>query len=164
MPNVVGSPQWKAKIGKQAVNQAAPYVSPGQLPPAQAAQMSAVLPDVYGDNADPIQAPAYVPPPTRTSGSGRDTGESGGGGLGAPAPVFAAPATFTAEPAMVQPPAVVADAPASQVNVPGESFTTVGNPNTTFGGYERRRTSRGPKTSLSVTPEMIRRAATQRMG
>jgi hypothetical protein len=48
------------------------------------------------------------------------------------------------------------------VNVPGESFTTVGNPGA-FGSYERKRQNRGPRTGLSVTPEMIRRAAAQRL-
>lgn len=105
--------------------------------------------------------PAYTPPPTRISGSGRSTGESTG--MAAPPAVYAPPAQMTAPPAVVQPPAVFADANPSAVNTAGESFTSVGNPST-FGSYERRRQARGPKGGLSVTPEMIRRAAAQRLG
>jgi len=119
------------------------------------------------------RAAAYVKPPPvpvyRQSGSGRSTsdytGMSDGSGTGlAPVPAaFVPPESVTAAPAVVQPPAVVANATPSENNVPGESFTTVGSPGT-FGQLERRRASRGPKSGLSVTPEMIRRAAATRLG
>lgn len=102
----------------------------------------------------------------RTSGSGRNTSDVvGGGGASAPAvaPIFVPPEAVTAPPAVVQPPAVVAEAAPSETNVPGESFTTVGAPGS-FGAYERRRATRGPRSGLSVTPEMLRRAASQRLG
>jgi hypothetical protein len=104
-------------------------------------------------------------PVTRQTGSGRTgfAGNAGGGGMAPAAAQFIPPETITAPPVAVQPPAVVAEAPPSAVNVPGESFTTVGNPSA-FGTYERKRQNRGPKSSLSVTPEMIRRAAAQRLG
>ena len=153
----------KAAIGRQAISALPPYASPGQLPPDKAAFLSDQLPDVYGDNANPIQAPVYTPPPTRTSGSGRQTSDLADGGMAGPPAVYAPPAQMTAPPAVVQPPAITAAANPSATNVAGESFTTVGNPGT-FGGYERRRQSRGPRTGLSVTPEMIRSAAAQRLG
>lgn len=103
----------------------------------------------------------YIPP-VRTSGSGRTTSDAASSGPAVTGPI-AAPATYTAPPAVQEAPAVMAAANPSGVNVAGQSFTSVGNPST-FGGYERRRLARGPRTGLSVTPEMIRRAATQRIG
>lgn len=157
----------------------------------QAAQRTASAPRVY-ESADAIAAsPTLVGPDAaaaelaaretavqrmaeaakpkityRTSGSGRTTSDvtsGGGGSLATPPAVFVPPEAITAPPAVTQPPAVVAEAAPSEVNVPGESFTTVGTPGS-FGTYERQRFSRGPRTGLSVTPEMIRRAAAARLG
>ena len=76
---------------------------------------------------------------------------------------FVPPAQITAPPAAVQPPAVIADAGAGASNTAGESFSSIGTPGT-FGEYQRRRQSRGPRTGMSITPEMIKRAASQRLG
>lgn len=122
--------------------------------------------EIAAREAGAARLPIKPPPVYRQSGSGRQAEviSSGDGGGLAPTPsVFVPPESVTAAPAVMQPPAVVAEAPPSAVNVPGESFTTVGSPGS-FGEYERRRTSRGPRTGMSVTPEMIRRAAANRLG
>jgi hypothetical protein len=109
------------------------------------------------------QQPSMIAPssPGRVTGSGRTSAESVG--LAAAPSLFVPPESITAPPATVQPPAVVANATPSEVNVPGESFTSIGGPGS-FGSFERKRAVRGPRTGLSVTPEMIRRAAAQRLG
>lgn len=140
------------------------------IPPVESNVENARL-AAEAQTAPAVQAAlAPKPPPVvyRTSGSGRSTnqvvsGGSGGGGLAAPPAVFVPPEAVTAPPAVVQPPAVVAEAAPSETNVPGESFTSSGTPGT-FGAYQRQRLSRGPRTGLSVTPEMIRRAAAARLG
>lgn len=141
----------------------------GQLSADAAAMRANPAEEMAAINAAVERTAAAKPPPKPIlSGSGRTRGyESDGGGgvqaLAAPAPVFYSPESISAPPAQVMPPAVIADAGAGASNVAGESFTTVGNPST-FGGYERQRQSRGPRTGMSVTPEMIRRAASQRLG
>jgi hypothetical protein len=132
---------------------------------------------IAGSVAAPYQqtynvAPAYRPPTPvyQSTGAGRTrqigTSADSEGAGGSPAPVAAiadSPAVFNAPPAAMEPPAVIADANAGANNVAGESFTSLGN-NMTAGEYLRQRGSRGPKTGLSVTPEMIRRAAGNRLG
>ena len=121
--------------------------------------------------AVPVAPQNYAPPPTPIySGSGsRIRGYSGGGGGsgGGEAPVpsmFASPAAVSAPTAMVQPPAIVNPAGAGANNVAGESFETIGQGQGTYGQEQRRRQARGPMTGLSITPEMLRRAAGQRLG
>lgn len=117
-------------------------------------------------------APAYIPPPPPQqvfSGSGRSRGYVGGQGTGteaamAPAATFVPPAVAQAPTAAVMPPPEVNPAGPGAGNVAGESFDKVGAGSGTFGQEQRRRQARGPMTGLSVTPEMLRRAATQRIG
>ena len=58
-------------------------------------------------------------------------------------------------------PAVVA--PPSATNTAGGSFTSSGR-GMTAGQLERQRQSRGPRTGLSVTPEMLQAIARRRVG
>jgi hypothetical protein len=123
----------------------------------------------FAPEAAAAYGPTVTPYTPNLSGSGRDRGggSSGGGSGFGPAPAvaspYATPESFSAPAAAVQPPAVVAEAPPSQVNVPGETFTSTGGTGT-FGQYERQRQNRGPRSSVSMTPEMLRRAAAARMG
>ncbi|MET0785596.1 MAG: hypothetical protein ABWY25_02695 [Paenisporosarcina sp.] len=121
-------------------------------------------------NAAIARMNAWNSRPSYDSGGGGDYGGGGGGGSAAPAtmstPIEATvvpPAQIQAPPAAVQPPAVIANAGAGASNTAGESFSSIGNPST-FGEYQRRRQSRGPRTGMSITPEMIKRAASQRLG
>jgi len=149
-----------------AYRKAVPLARAIGLKPAAAAATEAHFTPTGAPTPPPVDipapAPVYAPPPTRTTGSGRSAA-IGGSGL-APVPAaFVPPESITAAPAVAQAPAVVAEAPPSAINVPGQSFTSVGTPGT-FGQMDRLRQSRGPTTGLSVTPEMIRRAAASRLG
>ena len=113
-------------------------------------------------------APAPPPPTPIYSGSGSrvrgySDGSGGGGGAVAPA-AYQAPAVYSAPAATVQPPAIVNPAGPGAGNVAGQSFETVGQGEGTYGQEQRRRQARGPMTGLSMTPEMLRRAAGQRLG
>ena len=131
-----------------------------RTPDAESAAINAAIERM---NAASNITPAPYVPPTRTSGSGRSTNDAVGSTMAAGPAAFAAPATYTAPPAMVEPPGAIAAAGAGAGNVEGASFTSIGTPGS-FGEYERRRQARGPRTGMSVTPEMIRRAASQRLG
>ena len=156
----------QARQAAQAPVGITPLAEPG-LSAAFAPETNTAFEQEAQRQAAAAEAKRLATPIYRQSGSGRQAESRGTVGsptsLATPPAVFVPPEAITAPPAVTQPPAVVAEAPPSEVNVPGESFTTVGSPGS-FGAYERRRTARGPSTGLSVTPEMIRRAASQRLG
>lgn len=130
----------------------------GRLSPAQQAVVNATVasnPQAYGS-----PAPAPAPAPLVNSAPAQS----------APAPPPPAPSVFEAAaaanppPAVVQPPSVATGTNAGTGNVAGEAFNTIGKGTGTFGQELRRRQARGPLTGLSMTPEMLRRAAAQRIG
>lgn len=102
------------------------------------------------------------------SGSSGPSGFSGGGTaqpnttpiIAAPPPVpqINRPAPTAAPMATPQ-----VTAQASGQNVAGNSFTSTGNGGGTFGQFQRQRQNRGPQNSGSVTPEMLRRIAAERI-
>jgi hypothetical protein len=73
------------------------------------------------------------------------------------------PVQIAAAQAAYQPP-VTNTAGAGAGNVGAGSFTSVGRGQGTFGQEQRRRLARGPMSGLSITPEMVRRAAMRRLG
>ena len=93
-------------------------------------------------------------------------GNSGGGGASvapapAPPPPAPAPQTATSVPTPEAPQPVVANAGAGALNTLGDSFTSTGGGGT-YGQFERQRLNRGPRSTTSVTPEMLMRIARQR--
>jgi len=105
--------------------------------------------------------------PAEVGGGGNTGGgggyNTGGGGGGNPPtvspPVVATPTTPTVT--TPAPPIVSPTNPNGPTNV--RTFTSTGRPGT-YGAFQRQRLNRGPRTGLSVTPEMLRRIAAQRIG
>lgn len=83
----------------------------------------------------------------------------------APAPIVTPPKVATAAPKPAvkppaKPPTKTATGPKSNVG----TSKTAGGRKSTYGQFKRQRNARGPRSGLSVTPEMLRRAAAQRLG
>ena len=95
------------------------------------------------------------------SSGGSSAGYGGGAYSGGGMPVTGPAAVTTAPAPQVAPPPPVTSGPGAPIA--GQSFTKVGSPGT-WGSFERQRRNRGPVTGLSITPEMLRRAASQRIG
>lgn len=126
---------------------------------ALTAPIAKVTPKAFGP-AGPITKTPYTAPQYgggRTGGGGGYTGGGGVAGPGVTAPI---------NPGVVTPPNVVAP-PAPPVTAPGVPTAPVGSWNSTgrggtFGRFNRQRLNRGPRSGLSMTPEMLRRIAMQR--
>jgi len=101
------------------------------------------------------------------SGSGYSSGGFSSGGVGSSGSGIGAVPPIP----QITTPAPVVSAPAPSITSPttGEApsnvgtFTSLGN-NMTAGMFNRQRLNRGPRTGMSVTPEMLRRIAAQRIG
>jgi len=92
----------------------------------------------------PIYIPPVVPRTNPSIGSGTGTGH-----------VIRIPNNEVTPPPATNPPPATPTPPPSTV--------ARGNPNKIWGTYLRKRRGLGPRTTTSVTPEMIRRAAAMRM-
>lgn len=108
--------------------------------------------------------------PSTGGGTGWDGGRmptipSGGGGNGTPIPTPTPTPVPTPQPPIkppVKPP--VTPPPVTPPRPPGAgTFTNIGVPGT-YGRFQRQRRARGPLSGLSLTPEMLRRIAAQRIG
>jgi hypothetical protein len=107
-------------------------------------------------NRPAAQAPSY------------DTDAPGGPGSETYTPPVSRPVAPTPETQAPTAPRPVAPTP--QVQAPSQGgtpsnvgrFTTVGTPGT-FGSFQRQRLNRGPRGGVSVTPELLRRIAAQRI-
>lgn len=170
---------WGAAPGRGSAPKASGPISPNyggtnNTRPIYEAQVSGAAPIGYtpGSFNDPSidwnAIASIFGPQARQEGSNTDW--NGGGTVERPSvmapptpPVFETPAVYTSPPAAVEAPGIVATTQGNSLpNV--QSFDTVGRGIGTFGMFDRMRNARNPRQGISVTPEMLRRAAQARMG
>jgi hypothetical protein len=148
------------KTPAPAINQAAVLASNIAKAAAAQQQHNAVARTALNHPAEVASGPSGG----NTGGGGYRGGYSSGGvGSGATAITPSAQVTTPTAPVVSAPaPAITSPTtPGAPSNV--GSFTSTGGQGT-FGQFNRQRLNRGPRTGMSVTPEMLQRIAAQRIG
>lgn len=146
-----------AKVAQNALpGQTLKNLGPGSDVMAQSARTAAALAAVAraAAMARAERTPEYG---GRTAGFGGSSGGGMGGGIPSPVvapPVVAPPAPTTAPPAVN---------PGTGIGEADNGGMYRGNPGVTYGQWFRRRNNRGPASGLSITPEMVRALARQRV-
>lgn len=162
--NAAGKSKSQSYLGKQGITVDDPNIAyimaqSGSTNPADPYNWAGIAAAMEAEQASAASSGGYNPPspgytPSEAPAAPPQLPSNGGVSLLGPE-VATAP-----QPVIPPPVSAVGEDTASMVGPAQEAFGVGG----TFGQFERRRKARGPRTGLSVTPEMLQSVAARRLG